>query len=344
VTTAPVVSVIIPTRNRAHLLKDCLAAILSQTPSVPFEVVVADNASDDETPGMLRDWSASESRLRPIREDELGRSAALVAGMRTARGSILVFTDDDVLVSPIWIESYAMFFEHHPGPVLAGGPIHPAPLDGRWPEWFSTIAAVALGGVMHDAERVLGPTEWVWGANMAARSELFERFGGWGRDLGVRDQSRPSAMEPDRYEDTEMQQRVRAEGGEVWFCPDASLRHRSDVPGPRECLARGFAHGRNAYRRPPAPGVPTDRPRGARSFRGSFALAGSLAQLVGWCFVLRVRTSRRPFERAWLTAWRSGWRLEDLLSDGAHDRLDRIVRSATRRWTLVAYRIAPASG
>lgn len=343
-TAAPVVSVIIPTRNRAHLLKDCLAAILSQTPSVPFEVVVADNASDDETPRMLRDWSANESRLRPIREDELGRSAALVAGMRTARGSILVFTDDDVLVSPDWIESYAVFFERHPGPVLAGGPILPAPLDGRWPDWFSTVAAAALGGVTHDAERFLDPTEWVWGANMAARSELFERFGGWGRDLGVRDQSRPSAMEPDRYEDTEMQQRVRALGGEVWFCPDASLSHRSAVPGPRDCLARGFANGRNSYRRPPAPGVPTDRRRGARSLRTALALAGTLVRLMAWCAVLRVRTTRRPFERAWLAAWRSGWRMEDLLSDGAHDRFDRGVRAATRRWTLAAERIAPATG
>jgi glycosyltransferase involved in cell wall biosynthesis len=344
VTAAPVVSVIIPTRNRAHLLRDCLVSILSQSSSVPFEVVVADNASDDETPRMLRDWSAKEPRLRSIHEKELGRSAALVTGMRTARGSILVFTDDDVLVSPDWIESYAVFFERHPGSVLAGGPIHPAPLDGRWPKWFSTVAAMALGGVTHDSERVLTPLEWVWGANMAARSELFERSGGWARDLGVRDQRRPAAMEPDRYEDTEMQQRVRALGGEVWFCPGASLRHRSAVPGPRECLARGFANGRNAYRRPPAPGVPTDRKRAPRSLHAGLALMGTLARLVGWCVVLRIRTTRPPFERAWLAAWRSGWRMEDLLSDGVHDRLDRVVRSVTRRWTRLAYRIAPASG
>ena len=43
------ISVVIPTRNRAHLLPDCLASLAAQVVSVPFEVIVVDNASTDDT-------------------------------------------------------------------------------------------------------------------------------------------------------------------------------------------------------------------------------------------------------------------------------------------------------
>lgn len=92
----PEVTIIIPTRNRAHFLEQSLTSALAQTWQ-NIEVLVLDNASDDETPRVLTQFS--DSRLRVVRHPELiVMQENWGFGLREARGEFVIFLGDDDLL------------------------------------------------------------------------------------------------------------------------------------------------------------------------------------------------------------------------------------------------------
>jgi glycosyltransferase involved in cell wall biosynthesis len=100
--TAPLVSVVIPTRNRLSLLAQTLHTVLAQR--VELEVVVVDEGSSDATPVWLA--SHGDPRVRSIRHDEPhGPPAARNAGVALARGRWVAFVDDDDLWLPEKLET-----------------------------------------------------------------------------------------------------------------------------------------------------------------------------------------------------------------------------------------------
>lgn len=93
--THPLVSVVIPTRNRSQLLTTTLRSALLQR-EVDFEIIVVDDASTDETPGFI--GSVGDPRLRSLRHEVAqGVSAARNAGIEDAHGEWIAFLDDDDL-------------------------------------------------------------------------------------------------------------------------------------------------------------------------------------------------------------------------------------------------------
>src|SRR5689334_7194457 len=92
-TAPPLVTVIIPTRNRAALLREAVASVLA-VPRVGFEleVIVVDDGSDAET----RDVAAANPVMY-LRTDGIGVSAARNRGIEAAHGEYLAFIDDDDL-------------------------------------------------------------------------------------------------------------------------------------------------------------------------------------------------------------------------------------------------------
>src|SRR5687768_9619521 len=72
----PVLSVVVPTYNRAPLLERTLDSLARQSLARPYEVVVVDDGSTDDTSAVLRSWAARDPRIRPIRSTvNRGRSA-----------------------------------------------------------------------------------------------------------------------------------------------------------------------------------------------------------------------------------------------------------------------------
>jgi glycosyltransferase involved in cell wall biosynthesis len=337
------ISVVIPTRNRADLLPDCLASLAEQTTEASFEVVVVDNGSEDGTDAVLRGWASRDARFRPARAETLGRAAALNAGLAVARGDVLLFTDDDVLVQQGFVEAYRRFFAGHPErPIFAGGAIHSVPIGLEWPRWFSARAARSLILVDWGDERALVPGETVWGGNTAVPRDVFASLGTWDEEMGVRGNERPPEDQPHLNEDLDYEDRVRAAGGTVWFVPGAVVHHRTELPGPQVCLRKGFGSGRNDFNRAFRPGMPEDRRRGPRNARSFAAWISAQLRYLAWAAAFRVHPSGRAFDRAWFAAWSSGWRMEDLLAGGSHDGFDRRVRRITRILTQRAARLAPA--
>lgn len=92
-TTSPLVSVILPTRNRAGLLGRAIGSVLRQTHDA-LELIVVDDASDDATQELLR--GLGDPRLRTIRlPTARGAAAARNRGLQEARGSFVAFQDSD---------------------------------------------------------------------------------------------------------------------------------------------------------------------------------------------------------------------------------------------------------
>ena len=100
--TRPEISILLPTCNRPALLEGCLDALLRQRTTRSFEVIVIDNAP---RAGSASDPPTCLPRVRWTAESRQGEPYARNAGIRAARGKVLVFTDDDTLASPDWLEN-----------------------------------------------------------------------------------------------------------------------------------------------------------------------------------------------------------------------------------------------
>ena len=105
------VSVIIPHWNAVHHLPTCLDSLRSQTyPRV--ETIVADNGSTDGSLELLaRDYAWV--RVLPLGENR-GFAGACNAGMRAARGEIVVLLNNDTEADPHWLEEVVAAFQRHP--------------------------------------------------------------------------------------------------------------------------------------------------------------------------------------------------------------------------------------
>jgi glycosyltransferase involved in cell wall biosynthesis len=98
--SGPTVSVIIPTRNRHNLVGGAIESILRQT-FEDFEIVVVDDASDDDTSTVLTAFADRDSRVRPFRTDRtLGCNGARNLGISRAGGRYVAFLDDDDRAAP----------------------------------------------------------------------------------------------------------------------------------------------------------------------------------------------------------------------------------------------------
>ncbi|MDB5761283.1 MAG: glycosyltransferase [Herminiimonas sp.] len=105
------VSVVVPTYGRPHLLSHCLASLLAQRfePS-RFEIIVVDDGPSPATLDVVADWSAHTAPDGPAityiaSDGPHGPAAARNRGWRAARGPIIAFTDDDTVAGPDWLKN-----------------------------------------------------------------------------------------------------------------------------------------------------------------------------------------------------------------------------------------------
>ena len=99
-------SVVIATYNRADELLKTLESLSRLQVGEPWEVVIVDNNSSDNTKEVvLKASSDFPVPLRYFFEPEQGRSAALNTGIKAAQGEIIVTTDDDVRLEENWLSN-----------------------------------------------------------------------------------------------------------------------------------------------------------------------------------------------------------------------------------------------
>ena len=90
---APHISVILPVHNGAKLLEEAVSSLRRQAPA-PFEVVLVDDGSTDDTPAVA---ASLGTLVRYIRQEQQGPAAARNAGIHASRGEFLAFIDADDL-------------------------------------------------------------------------------------------------------------------------------------------------------------------------------------------------------------------------------------------------------
>ena len=241
-TAAIDVSVLIATRNRARLLEQALLHLSKQTVGqIAWEVIVVDNGSDDSTPDVL-------SRLKnalplvALEEPVPGKNRALNRALASARGRLLLFTDDDIVPDHDWIQAMHTAAARWPERTILAGRITPLFEDGvpmpiRDPA-FRYWRLAFCGFRPQDEE---GPIEQrAFGPNFAVvRQDIGEiRFC---ESIGP-DEKTTSPM----GDETEFFIRLEQQGFKTVFIPAAHVRHvvPPDKVRWRALLQRAFRAGR----------------------------------------------------------------------------------------------------
>lgn len=117
----PEVSVVIPTHNRAPILRECLDSVLAQS-SESYEVIVVNDASTDATRQILKRYRQTHGgRLQVVRGSYGAPGLTRNAGAARAAGKYLLFTDDDCRVPKHWIETMLETLHRRGADALSGG-------------------------------------------------------------------------------------------------------------------------------------------------------------------------------------------------------------------------------
>jgi glycosyltransferase involved in cell wall biosynthesis len=205
--SAPVISVVVPTRNRATLLPRLMSALEEQRDIGPFEVVVVDDASTDGTWAELQRLKGqARLDLRLLRLDRnSGPARARNAGWRAAAAPLIAFTDDDCVPRPRWLT------------LLVDGLADADLVQG------CTVPDPSQGGLAGPFSRTVNTTE-EWGyyetCNIAYRRAALERAGGFDEGFGV-----ATGGAPMWGEDVDLAWRVKDAGGRSRFERDAVVFH-----------------------------------------------------------------------------------------------------------------------
>src|SRR5713226_1937808 len=218
------ISVIVCTYNRSESLRKTLGSLAqSRPPGAPWELIVVDNNSTDDTAEVARTLAAASNlNLRYVFEVNQGLSHARNAGIRAARGDIIAFTDDDATVDARWLCELQKAFDQFDC-VGVGGKIVPV-WTSQKPSWLELDGPHALMRAVLDFDlgeepRELNISTAPFGANMSFRKVAFERYGFFRSDLGRKGKTLMGG------EDTEFCTRLLRAGDRLVYAPKAVVYH-----------------------------------------------------------------------------------------------------------------------
>jgi len=119
-------SVVIPTWNRADLLARTIDKIEQQTFAREFyEVLVVDNGSSDHTQNLLEQKSRTYPNLRSFTQVKRGAAATRNVGIRSAKGGVVLFIDDDILAESDLVEAHWNYHQRYAQASIIGSVITP---------------------------------------------------------------------------------------------------------------------------------------------------------------------------------------------------------------------------
>jgi GT2 family glycosyltransferase len=211
------VTIVIPTWNGRQLLGSCLESLRAIT-APAAETIVVDNGSDDGTAAFVR------SMFPEVTLVELGRNHGFAfatnAGLRLARSPYAVLLNNDVVVSPSWLDELVACIVSHPNAAAAAPKLlragQPDRIDRVGDILSRRLRAYPRGsGAADSAEyNVEGEVFGVSGAASLWRVDVL-------RELGWLDEGFYFS-----YEDVDLSLRARLGGYELWAAPAAVAYHR----------------------------------------------------------------------------------------------------------------------
>jgi len=237
-----IISVIIPTYNRAPILEKTLESLLRvEDDGLPWELLVVDNNSSDRTAAVVARYR-DRLPVRYLFEERQGKNAALNTALARAQGDLLVFTDDDVDPDPCWLRAIRRSSTDWPEAQLFGGRIVPCFPEGT-PEWvtdasFSSFVFAIhlpnqLEGYYLDGVTPGGPNCWI-------RRKVIESGNLYDAEIGPKGRGRISGSELEFFT------RLGRNGIHPVHVPSAVVHHRIQEyqTTVHYLLKRSFASGR----------------------------------------------------------------------------------------------------
>jgi glycosyltransferase involved in cell wall biosynthesis len=195
------VSVVIPTYNRAAMLRNTVNSVLQQDCRPTFEIVIVDNNSRDDTKAVVDALIAEHpGRVRYVLETKQGNAHARNRGVEEAKGAIVAFVDDDVTVERDWLRSAIEILQLRPELSFVGGRVLPQ-WNERPPAWLTEEhwAPLALLDYGTDELPISGNSpRGLLTANLALRRSVFEEVGMFSPDL-QRVKNRIGSMEDHEF-------------------------------------------------------------------------------------------------------------------------------------------------
>jgi N-acetylglucosaminyl-diphospho-decaprenol L-rhamnosyltransferase len=209
-------SVIVLNYNGRQWLGPCLTALSTQIRPPAFEVVVADNGSTDGSPDFVRERFPGTTIVEHGRN--LGFAAGNNGAARVAKGTVLVFLNNDTVPAPDWLARLHGVYATVEQPALVTSKIvlldRPDVIDSAGDGYLRAGGAFKHG---HGADAsTAGTTREVFGACGAAfmiGRGLFERLGGFDERFFM------------VYEDVDLSYRARLAGARCFLAADACVRH-----------------------------------------------------------------------------------------------------------------------
>jgi GT2 family glycosyltransferase len=212
----PRVTIIVPMYGKPLLTYTCLKSVHANSAAGSYEVLVVDDASPEVAAMSL----AAVTGVRFIRnETNVGFVRSCNNAAALARGTILVFLNNDTIVTPGWLEALTAVLREHPDAGLVGAKlIYP---DGRLQEAGGVVwrdASAWNYGRDDDPHKpeynYVREVDYCSGACIAVDRTLFDEIGGF----DVR-------FAPAYCEDTDLAFAVRAAGRKVYYQPLATIVH-----------------------------------------------------------------------------------------------------------------------
>ena len=190
----PLVTVVIPTLKNLRRMIPCVDGVLNSRYR-NIDVLVVNN---DPEPGVIEqkliDEFAQDGRVRYVHEPRVGVSNARNMAMEHAKGDIVIFADDDVVVDPNWIASIVDVFLTRPETACVTGPILAAEMETRAQHLLEQYGGFDKGFQQeifdmaeHRRDEPMYPFDagrFGSGANMAFRLDVFRQLGGFSTNLG----------------------------------------------------------------------------------------------------------------------------------------------------------------
>jgi len=208
-------SLIIVSFNTKEILKNALSSIFAYCPGEMFEVIVIDNNSGDGSAEMLNNFFGDKIKLI-INKHNAGFGAANNLGAKIARGEYLFFLNSDIIAKEDILSGLAKIFESRPEiGILAPRLILPDGSEQKFASGnFPSLADLILGKIKKDAaEKKYIKIDWVSGAALAIRKNLFDQAGGFDENFFM------------YFEDIDLCKRVKDISYQVAVLPSITVVH-----------------------------------------------------------------------------------------------------------------------
>lgn len=221
------VSVVICCYNSANVIKKTLIKIFNQRvpEEIPWEIIIVDNASTDDTSVIAQQIYDESSCLTPFKivsEATAGLSAARKKGFEAARYEYIIFCDDDNWLEKDFVRIvYETMINDEKIGVLGGQ--SKAEVDIAPPKWFDEWkSSFAVGKQYETAGDITWTRGFVWGAAMVVRKSAWKKLDLIGFKSYLTDRKGKALSSGG---DTEICYALRNEGYKIWYEPRLKFRH-----------------------------------------------------------------------------------------------------------------------